>query len=208
MIDKIKLSIWDIFTFFTTGAILIGNFYLYFPDFFSNEVEQLSLIKSEFILFVVLIIISYLVGILFEPICNKIFWLIRKIINPKRVRTLKKESDLLETRVKLMIDEKFDFKNEELDYFQIARLNAIQNGKPNNFMAFLTKYGFYRSITIIILINIFALNIFKIYNCNYSLSILFYTIALLILFYLCFVRAREFYFYSGNEIFRNYILNN
>ncbi|WP_027138816.1 hypothetical protein [Gaetbulibacter saemankumensis] len=208
MLDKIKLSIWDILTFFTTGTILIGNILLYFPELFSHELEKLSLIKSDVILLVVFIIISYLVGILFEPICNKFFWLINKIIEPKSIKSLQQESNLLEATVKSMIEEKFNFKNAPLDYFQIARLNAIQNGKPNNFMAFLTKYGFYRSITIILLINAITLNIYKIYHCDYNLLVFFYTIALLIVFYLCFVRAKEFYFYSGNEIFRNYILNN
>lgn len=208
MIEKLKFSLWDIFIFFITGVIIviISKYYGIY-----NKIENIFG-NSEIVNGVFNIIITYTVGIIYEPISNTLFKYMDKLylIFPwnKYLKKYKDEQDLVyKPKAEEIIKNKFKLVDDRMESYQVVKLSVLQNGKPNSFMIFLSRYGFYRSLSTIVFFNIF---LYVIYEFDYEkiwLSIVI-IIALYVLHLFLYNRAKEFYYYAGNEVYRNFIINN
>ena len=94
MIEKIRISLWDLLTFFLSGLLftIIFSGHLYFIIDKNNYKLDINLsdIPTPFTLFVFPILLT-LLGMLLEPIANLCDW---KIINPIWKLIFKKSQEL------------------------------------------------------------------------------------------------------------------
>jgi len=205
MIEKIKISLWDFFSFFVTGLliILILAAFGLLPTFHFNPKELLFMSSLIFL------VVCYIVGLVFEPISNLTFSVIRKLYNRfpwnSKINTLTIESNLLKEIVETKISTRLDLPEKNVDYFQFAKSLSIKNVDSNLFMVFLSRFGLYRNLSVMLLFILPALLAQKEINENWT-SILTAVIAVLFLFVLLFNRAQQFFLYSGLEVYRNYLI--
>ena len=147
MIEKIRISLWDIFTFFMTGVffvIIILGFITINNQLPQKEVIFDFLIKlpATYIL-VVMPIILILLGLLIEPIANfferyigkyLFFWI--KINEDKR----KIDKETMEKYIK---ENSFgDLNNKIENPFMICKEYVETKQLSTTFMVFLSRYGF------------------------------------------------------------------
>lgn len=208
MLEKFKFSLWDIFTFLVTGIIII-----IFCKYYGILIKIENVLgTSEMINGVFYIIITYTVGVIYEPISNIVYTFLDKIyLNlpwNKYLRKLKDERDLVyKPKVEEIIKNKYNLSDEKMEIYQVAKLSVMQNDKPNTFMVFLSRFGFYRNLSTLAIFNIIPYTILKFDCLNLCLSIIIILIVF-ILHLLLYNRAKQFYFYAGNEVYRNFIINN
>jgi hypothetical protein len=209
MIEKIKLSLWDILTFFITGVLILILIKYY--GFFNKYESVFG--ASDIFNGIYYLIITYTIGVIYEPLSNLIFKFVFSKLYSKLLwcgyfkKQLYERDEVYLPLVKKIIKDKFNLDGEKIDYYQIAKLSVLQNGKPNTFMTFLSRYGFYRNLTSLAFFNFFLFVIFKFDSLNIFCSIfilLFIALFHLLLYY----RAKDFYYYAGNEVYRNFIINN
>lgn len=207
MIEKFKFSLWDVLTFFITGVIIVilGKYY--------GILSQIENIfgTSEITNGVFYVILTYTVGVIYEPISNTLFKHLDKVYCKlpwnKYLRKFKAENDTVyKPIVEEIIKNKFKLSDDKIDSYQVAKLSVMQNGKPNTFMIFLSRFGFYRSLSTIAFFNIIPYIILKYDSGNIWLSIII-IISTYILHLFLYNRAKEFYYYAGSEVYRNFIIN-
>lgn len=205
MIEKIRISLWDFFSFFVTGLLIIlvlGAFGL-LPTFHFNPKELLFMSSLIFL------VVCYIVGLIFEPISNLTFSLIKKLYNrlswSTKINNLQIESDLLKEKVESKISSELNLPMENVDYFQFAKSLASKNESSNLFMVFLSRFGLYRNLTVMLLFILPALLAQNEINENW-IFIIVTLIVVLSLLVLMFNRAQQFFLYSGLEVYRNYLI--
>jgi hypothetical protein len=205
MIENFKISLWDLFTFFVTGVVI------YFCLSYLGFDFELQFSKSEFLNNIIVIIIFYVVGLIFEPIANYIFKFLKKKVYKSCNDDVKNNEDYKSKyyeEVKELIDKDYpNLSKSNNIYFQLAKSVLLQSNVSNSFMEFLAKYGLLRNLSILSLF-MFILHFFYKYD-DFKNQLLIYfllPIFFAIIHYKLFRRAQVFYLYVGQEVFRNYIV--
>ena len=210
MIEKFKISVWDLLTFFVSGLLIIITIKYYKIDVkidFDFPISNTDIIKET-----VYLILAYTIGIIFEPISNFLFAKLINIyewkISFKKLKRLTDERDkVYYPEVVKIGQEKFGFIDTKTDYYQVARTYLVQKNVETLYMTFLAKFGFYRNLSILLFINSFLFPIYK--HSDFSITQTVLTTATIFTLHLfSYIRGREFYLYTGNEIFRNFIMLN
>lgn len=207
MLEKFKMSLWDLFTFFVTGALImiILKFYQITIPF------EFDFANSELIKGVFYGILIYTIGIIFEPISNFCF---RKLIKIYEWRPLfktlvtlsKEQQEVYFPKVKQIIIDKYGLTDIRTDYYQIAKAYLAQKNIENSYMIFLSRFGFYRNLSVLLFINLLVFPFVK--GNEYSFSTIVIILLVIFIFHISlYKRGRQFYLYTGNEIYRNFILH-
>ena len=154
MIEKVKLGIWDYFVYLMTGAtvLLIVVMHCVLKGVVSLE----QILETPAVALVALLLIALLLlGMLVEPIANLLYKLVEN--KPKKWRNelgLKKWDE----QIKSMESEAQKYVPEAIQGtpFPFAKNWVLNNGDYSEFQAFLSKYGFYRSISFVFALNAIA----------------------------------------------------
>lgn len=207
MLEKFKFSLWDIFTFFITGVLIVIICKYYgLVDKIENIFGNSDIVNGVFY-----IIITYTIGVIYEPISNNLFKYLDKVYkkfpwNKYLIKYKEEQDTVYKPRAEEIIKNKFNLSDSKMEIYQVAKLSVLQNGKPNTFMIFLSRYGFYRSLSTLTFINIFLYSFIEFDHTRFWISLIF-VCCLLVLHLFLYNRAKEFYFYAGNEVYRNFIIN-
>jgi hypothetical protein len=149
MIEKVRLSLWDVFSFFLSGFLAIGVFFAlsfaYRAESTHALVEDLARAPSALVIAAAPIVFT-LLGLLVEPFANYfdrfvLGWLMWWTSRPKK--KYKEEEDILKDCILQnhlgpltgSLTNPYGFCK---DYVEANQLGA-------NFMVFLSRYGFYRN---------------------------------------------------------------
>lgn len=201
IVDKIKLSLWDVFAFIASSFVLHLAFYINEKFVLGNNFIETRINFSEINFTLIFVGTSYLLfsGMIFEPIVNSIYNLVLKIIKDKKNYDEAEVSDLAEF-IKIDIYKRTGFEIKGSPYHYVKDF-LNETGKNSLFLAFLSKYGFYRSCAVISL-GLILRNIV-----NYSCISLISCFAYFIVFLLFFRRANMFYYYQAPTLYRTYLMN-
>ncbi|AWR58724.1 hypothetical protein ACS7D5_16330 [Proteus mirabilis] len=209
MIEKIRISLWDIFTFFMTGVffvIIILGFITINNQLPQKEVIFDFLIKlpATYIL-VVMPIILILLGLLIEPIANfferyigkyLFFWI--KINEDKR----KIDKETMEKYIK---ENSFgDLNNKIENPFMICKEYVETKQLSTTFMVFLSRYGFYRNCSFIILLFGVVCFLTSSFSCISFLGLIVSYLSSGLLK----KRADEFYSYQATTVYSAFLIDN
>ena len=202
--EKIKLSLWDTFAFVASSSVLhivlISNEYFIVNTDLNNVETFFSLAKDNILGTAIIIIIYFLLsGMIFDLVANQIFDWLYKIFKQKKYFD-QDEMNQMDKFIKKHILEQTGFEIKGNPYHFVKDYLTIK-GTNSLFLVFLSKFGFYRSCTVIF-IGVAVRNVF-INSCQGYLSIIVYG-AVAILSY---KRARQFYDYQGPTLFRTYIMS-
>lgn len=208
MIEKIRISLWDIFTFFMTGVFFVIIVFLFLKmdgsipkiDLFY---EKLLKIPTTYIV-VVMPILSILLGLLIEPLANffdryfgkyVFFWI--KTKNKKQ----KKDDITIEKHIKEKCLGDLNMKIEEP--FSLCKEYVETKQLSTTFMVFLARYGFYRNCSFIVM----STGIFAFIETNGCTAF-----SWLIAAYFCSAllkkRADEFYSYQATAVYNAFLIDN
>ncbi|MFP1985088.1 hypothetical protein ACLEE6_12030 [Lonsdalea quercina] len=208
MIEKIKISLWDIFTFFMTGVFfgICSLSFLRVTDRLPESKELFdSLIRLPATYIVVVIpIVLILFGILLEPLANYFdryagkyifFWL--KLDKSKR----KKNETIMEVYIKKnclgdlsgRIDDPFFLCKEYVETKQLS----------TTFMVFLARFGFYRNCSFIAFFTgfLYFLDVYD--GAAFVWSIVGYFVSALLK-----KRSDEFYSYQAGAVYSAFLIDN
>ncbi|WHS99754.1 MAG: hypothetical protein LZT29_02783 [Pantoea stewartii] len=208
MIEKIRISLWDIFTFFMTGVFFSFLSALLF--FLTNQVPLPNNLFSNLIkipttyIIVVMPVIFILLGLLIEPLANFsdrylgkyiFFWI--KTQNKKRMENEK----IMENYIKenCLGDLNSKMKNPYTlckEYVETKQLSTT-------FMVFLARYGFYRNCCYIVLSAGFLYTFSDLKLKSITVLLVIYLLSALIK-----KRADEFYSYQATSVYSAFLIDN
>jgi len=212
MIEKLKITLWDVLSLWILGVAIIIDFKiltdLKFIPSFASVPQMLCWENIPF-----LVILTYIIGALFEPVSNWIFDgsfgvdnLYKKFFFSKMEDESNYFKNNFQPKLKDMIKKIYDVDLSGSYIYHFAKDYILENELGTTFMSFLSKYGFYRSITVLLLFNIVVLLV----NVQYSFQhpVIYFSV-LLILFFLSlfsYKRAKEFFLFMGRTVFNNFVI--
>ena len=206
MIEKIRVSLWDIFTFFISGLILAmwGVAYLIITDHITLAVfiSELSIVSATVSLFLAPLALTA-VGMLYEPIANyfdkalNIFWF--KVFSEKKKH---KEEELV---LKDLIRDRYlgDLGQKIPNPYHLCKEYVETKQLSTTFMVFLSRYGFYRNASFLAVVSA-ATSVYHI-GANFQgilVALFFLGIAIVMKH-----RAEDFYSYLAPCIYRCYLID-
>lgn len=198
MFEKVKLGIWDYFVYLMTGlaVLLIVTMHCVLKGVLALD-QVLKVPAAALVTLLVLALLLF--GMLVEPAANLLFKLIEN--KPKKwgkALGLRKWDE----QIKSMEDEaqKSVPKAIQSTTFHFAKNWVVNNGNPFEFHAFLSKYGFYRSIAFVFALNAIATVV--IHWVWWGLAGLILNVVLASLFY---YRASVFYRHMSVSIYNQFI---
>ncbi|KKO47981.1 hypothetical protein VT06_13890 [Arsukibacterium sp. MJ3] len=208
MIEKIRISLWDIFTFFMTGvfALIATCIVLAVTAQMPKSevvVEFLIKLPTTYIIVVAPIVLT-LVGLLIEPLANFFerylgrfiyFWL------PKDNQTRKADEVMMEQYIK---ENGFGDLNGQIEKpFLLCKEYVETKQLSTTFMVFLARYGFYRNCSFILLLSGV---VYVITEPNCGAFVWFfasYCVSALLT-----KRANEFYSYQAPTVYSAFLIDN
>jgi len=201
MIEKIRISLWDVFTFFMTGVFTVIAVLLFFKMNGSipkvSSIFEISIKIPATYIIVVIPILLILLGLLIEPLANffdryfgkyVFFW----------IKTKNKKQKPDETKIEEYIKEKcLGDLNMKIDNpFSLCKEFVETKQLSTTFMVFLARYGFYRNCSFIVM----STGIFAFIEANGCTAVTW-----LIAAYFCSgllkKRADEFYSYQATAVY-------
>lgn len=208
MFEKIRISLWDIFTFFMTGVFFIISSLLFLRV--TKRLPELKVFFDDLIkllatyIVVVIPIVLILFGLLIEPLANffdrylgkyLFFWL--KVDSSKR----KNNEKIMEGYIKenclgdlnKCIENPFGLCKEYVETKQLS----------TTFMVFLARYGFYRNCSFITIFTGFFY-FMDIYDCAAFIWLVVSYLAAALLK----KRADEFYSYQATAVYSAFLIDN
>ena len=208
MTEHLKLSLWDVFAFFLSGWAVCVSAYIHIallnPDIIKHvgQLPPTTLGAAAFL-------VPLIAGLLFEPIGNMIgdfvLWIgsLPRSLGSKLCKCIKpttttQSSPLIE-RAKNSIPSELSAK---VNPYHWAKDYLSQEKIETPYMAFLSKFGFYRNVSALLLLN--AILIPCLHGFGTAEKILFF--CLLPPTALYFVRSQRFYRHMGDSTFRNYAI--
>jgi len=206
MIEKVRVSPWDIFTFFLSGLILTlsGVAYIVFSSklSLSDFIRGLSALPAAVSLFLAPLALTA-IGMLYEPIANyfdkfvNLFWF--KIFPEKRKH---KEE---ENKLKEIILAKYlgDLSQEIANPYQLCKDYIEAKQLSATFMVFLSRYGFYRNASFLAV----ASAALSLYHMSFSLKGFGVAVLFLGLAVVMKRRAEDFYSYLAPCVYRCYLID-
>ncbi len=206
--EKIKLSLWDIFVFISSAIVLhlaftLNEIYVVKNDFVSLDFTILK--DREFIFLIIGLIYFFLFGKIWEPIANEIYNGSVKLIGILKSKCCggeKQEStEIIDLRneVAKKIKEKTHLEKIDRPY-HFVKDYLTDEGRSYLFQVFLSRYGFYRncySVCLMLIIrNLFQINYTSvIVNIGYSVLLILY-----------FRRTKQFLEYQEPTLYRTYLM--
>ncbi|ROS01147.1 hypothetical protein EDC56_1575 [Sinobacterium caligoides] len=156
MFDKIRLSLWDIFTFFLTGFLasaLFCTLFLVFDVFtFAQLFDFIRQLPSSIVLVAAPLLFT-LLGMLIEPIAN---YFDKKIGRHLFGWAISKNSQRNHDEERLEQEIKNHYlgslNGEIINPFSLCKEYVETKQLSTTFMVFLSRYGFYRNCALLTLI--------------------------------------------------------
>ena len=158
MIEKVKIGIWDLFAYLLPGTVIVISVMVHCLCTGTIKFSQLQKVPGA-VTVVVVVLVLVVLGLLLEPLTNFLFKLPTLFKNQSCMCKLNFSSigfkdwdnslSILEEKAKQVAEDHgdhFSFKN--------CKSWVVLNGDMEEFNSFLGKYGFYRNITIINVLNI------------------------------------------------------
>jgi len=207
MIEKIKISLWDIFTFYFSGflvAALVTGHTLVFKLITLADVKDF-LIGLSFTtsLFVIPFGLT-LVGLLLEPVAN---YFDEYILHPLWVKTIpekdkhKTEEEVLAKEIRENFLGKLNGKIE--NPYPICKEYVETKQLSTTFMVFLSRYGFYRNVSFLFFVSgVTDLFISSSWKVGFVILIIW-----LILAWTAKKRAQDFYSYLAPNVYRCFLID-
>lgn len=197
MIDKAKLGFWEVFTYFLIGLVLtitsVG--YLLFLDYIVWK-SIVNLIKESGAIGVVFFPLLLLVfGMVFEPISNLLLKLLEKLpfLKPRKSRGV----EALVPFIKPHLPNDLGLKQR----FRYCKAVIEQNYPQSNLSVFLARFGFYRSMGILMLVLYpITLSIIDITCTSFLFASVFLLLALIFI-----KRAQFFKGHMEYEVYYNFL---
>jgi len=208
MIEKIRISLWDIFTFFMTGVFSLLAIWIFLTATYRMPetkavVDFLIKLPTTYIVVVAPIVLT-LLGLLIEPPANfferylgkfLFFWL----------RTDKSKRSENEAVMEGYIKEHCfgDLNGQIKKPYMLCKEYVETKQLSTTFMVFLARYGFYRNCSFIVLatgVAYFADNT----TCHTFVSLLVCYLASALLT----KRANEFYSYQAPAVYSAFLIDN
>jgi len=206
MIEKVKISLWDIFTFFLSGLILALWFISYL--ILSNQTtlnlffQELSKVPASISLFLIPLSLTA-IGMMFEPIANyfdkviNLFWF--KFF-PKKQKHKEEEIALKELiRKKYLGNVASDIENP----YHLCKEYVLTKQLSSTFMVFLSRYGFYRNVSFLSLISAGV----SIYHLGVTIKGGIVITIFIIIAAIMKQRAEDFYSYLAPCVYRCYLVD-
>lgn len=207
MIEKIRLSLWDILTFFLSGFLLVGIICWHMiaekiiplPEF-KDLILSLPVGISLFLLPVAFT----LLGMLLEPVANYFDKLIldpafKKLVGEKQKH--KNREKMIEEFIKTECLGKLNGKIE--NPFSICKEYVETKQLSTTFMIFLSRYGFYRNASFLSLVVASLSLIVYGYEVK-GILICFIALILMVVFK---KRAEDFYSYQAPSIYYAFLID-
>lgn len=207
MIEKIRISLWDIFTFYLSGflvALLVTGHSLVFKLIAFADVKNfiigLSVTTSLFVIPFGLT----LVGLLLEPVSN---YFDKYILHPLWVKAIpekdkhKPEEELLKKEIRENYLGKINGKIN--NPYHICKEYVETKQLSTTFMVFLSRYGFYRNISFLFFVSgVTDLFISSSWKVGFAIMIIW-----LILAWTAKKRAQDFYSYLSPNVYRCFLID-
>jgi hypothetical protein len=151
MIEKVRVTLWDLLTFFLSGflasIITFAHFLVLNNDKCILFIKSFKDIPTSYILFVIPIFLT-LIGMLIEPlanICDK------KLIAPilLKIKIIKSKNEEEKEELKSIISKiiKTEINEEITNVYHFCKDYVEQKQLTTNFMIFLARFGFYRNVS-------------------------------------------------------------
>ncbi|WP_415892064.1 hypothetical protein ACMXYN_12255 [Neptuniibacter sp. PT8_73] len=166
MVENIKLSIWDVYTNFLVGllVLIISSLFIYLSSFFDAHRESLQVIYGNLSLgtAVLLPFVLMLVGSIIDPFSNMYCTFLKKISKYSFFAWLRvrehRDTTILKESAKKMISSNIEFKTDSDNRdtpnpYRICKAYVEQKGHTYNMQVFLARMGFYRNCSMIFLIS-------------------------------------------------------
>jgi len=150
MIEKVKLGIWDYFVYLMVGGAAFLLIVVHCTLKGSLTIEQIEKTPSG-VAVLLLLFLFLLLGMLIEPVANLVFKIVTRW-NDLGFKKWDDEIEKLEQEAKLYVPKGVWAEM----IFLFAKNWVLNNGDPSEFNAFLSKYGFYRSIAFLFFLNTFV----------------------------------------------------
>jgi len=206
MIEKVRVSLWDIFTFFLSGLILVMWSVAYLV--IANQVtlplfiQELSAVPASVSLFLVPLALTA-AGMLYEPIANyfdklvNVFWF--------KAFPAKKKHKEEELTLKELIRKRYlgDLAEDIANPYHLCKEYVETKQLSTTFMVFLSRYGFYRNASFLAVVSAAA----SIYHLGASFQGFMVTVFFLGIAITMKHRAEDFYSYLAPCVYRCYLID-
>lgn len=216
MIEKLQISLWDLFVYFFSGIILIFSIliHLYLSDSHIICTFQKFYQNSEFSSLIILSAISIMLGLIFEPISNAINdivsktkelvvkYLHRNIFFLSNINT-NWSTEIEERYKKEVINSIPTVLKNKAEPYHWAKDYLIQKNIPGPYITFLSKYGFYRNLGFILYINAFIM----VFLYELNMQNIFIIILLIVIAIFSRYRSEKFYNHLTSSVYRHYLIN-
>jgi hypothetical protein len=212
MVEKIRVSLWDIFSFFFTGFLATLVLVVFFVIYGSLALKELFNTLSTFpavITLAALPLAFTLLGMVIEPFANYV----DKVLELKYilgwVSKLKEKHNSEE-----ISEEKFlkdEIRNKYMGYlngkidnpFAICKEYVETKQLSATFMVFLSRYGFYRNCAFISIASGVAVLFFSATWYDGTLAFLILVVASAVFK----LRAKDFYSYQAPAVYRAFLID-
>lgn len=198
-----KISLWDLFVTFGLGLFTVGIVLSHLLIIQILNIQQFTtLFSSTATVIFICAPFIFLLGLVIDGLANKIMgFLINKLKIKEDPKDIKYLSDYVKENE---IPDKL--KNEIIPYHW-CKDYITQNEIESQFMPFLSKFGFYRGVSFLFLINgIFILIYYEI-NMWFSLSSLIIGLLFLVMSYILLIRSKDFFQHTGRTVFRHFLIH-
>lgn len=207
MIEKVRFTLWDIFSFFLTGFLIACIYSLAFVVFGDYELNHIVTFLKELpssVLLVVAPLLFTLIGMLIEPLANYFDKYITKYLLwwvQSQKDVTEGEENILKDEIKISylgslngkIDNPYHFCKEYVETKQLS----------TTFMVFLSRHGFYRNCSFISFVTGTLLAV-------YFWDFLQSTIAIILAYFFAAVfkkRSDDFFSYMAPAIYRAFLID-
>lgn len=151
MVEKVKIGLWDYFVYLMTGTTVLLLTIMH--CFLKGKVSWEQVLKVPGAALVAMLILALLlVGMLIEPIANLLYKLcttsFKKWGEQLGLKKWREQIAAIETETKVYVPESIHDST-----FVFAKNWVVTHGDYSEFQAFLSKYGFYRSISLVFIVN-------------------------------------------------------
>ena len=207
MIEKIRISLWDIFTFSFSGflvAALVTGHTLVFKIITLADVKDFLIgLPVTTSLFVIPFGLT-LVGLLLEPVAN---YFDKYILHPLWVKAIaekdkhKTEEKVLEKEIRENFLGKLNGKIE--NPYPICKEYVETKQLSTTFMVFLSRYGFYRNVSFLFFVSgVTDLFISSSWGIGVGILIIWWILA-----WTAKKRAQDFYSYLAPTVYRCFLID-
>ncbi|HAW94497.1 MULTISPECIES: hypothetical protein [unclassified Arsukibacterium] len=207
MIEKIRISLWDIFTFFMTGvfALIVTLSVLALTGRLPKHdvvIDFVIKLPTTYIIVVAPIVLT-LLGLLIEPMANFFeryigkhlyFWL--------KLNKAERYSDEVVMKDYIKNHCFGDLNNRIENPYHLCKDYVETKQLSTTFMVFLARYGFYRNCSFIVLVAGIFYFVDNLDGASFLLMLLSFLISALLT-----KRANEFYSYQGPAVYNAFLID-